>query len=75
MFGLKSREKTIQEALSIIDEKIKELQNERTDIYVKLEGHAKANDKYDVCSDVRLIQSLNDKIDCLDYLRIDIEYM
>ena len=75
MFGLQTREKTINEVLSVIDKKINYYQAELSDIYMKLYGHAKAQDKWDVSGDLRMIQLIHDKIDCLVGIRLNIEYM
>ena len=75
MFGLQFKGKTIDEALMIIDNKFKELSKEMDETYSKLEGYAKSKDIYEVRSCIRSLDSLENTIRALGYLRTDIEYM
>ena len=75
MFGLQFNGKTIKEALMIIDKQVKELNKEMDETYSKLEGYAKSKDIYEVRSCIRSLESLDDTIRALGYLRRDIEYM
>ena len=75
MFTFNSRKKTINEVLKMIDDRIGELKKERDDIYSRLEGYAKAKDKYYTKSEVQKLESIDDCIHNLELFRISVEYM
>ena len=75
MFGLQLKGKTINEALTIIDNKVKDVNKAMDETYSKLEGYAKSKDIYEIRACIRSLDSLENTIQALDYLRRDIEYM
>ena len=75
MFGLQFKGKTINEVLTIIDNKVEELNKEMGETYSKLEGYARAKDIYKVNSCMRRLDGLEDTLRELGYLRMEIEYM
>ena len=75
MFGLQFKGKTINEVLTIIDNKVEELNKDMDETYSKLEVYARAKDIYKVRSCMRRLDSLEDTLRELGYLRTDIEYM
>lgn len=75
MFGLQFKGKTINEVLTIIDNKVEELNKEMDETYSKLESYARAKDIYQVRSCMRRLDGLDDTRRELGYLRMDIEYM
>ena len=75
MFTFNTKKKTINAVLKEIDDRIKELKDDRDEAFHNIEGYAKAKDLFDLRYAIRDIDAIENKIRELELFRITVEYM